>query len=179
METFELFARPWWVNLTVLVPFICFFAWKQRLSINKFTLFWLVILGVSFGFIEAIAVVYLRVISGSTVQTQVISSLPQRITNAEMIREFWTLILLLSLSFTAAKSWKERFAVFFFTFAVWDIVYYIGLKLIDNWPNSLFTQDVVFLLPIPWYSQIWFPVLVNSLLIIAVLLRNKEKGQGG
>jgi hypothetical protein len=70
---------------------------------------------------------------------------------------------------------KERWALFLWMFAFWDISYYAGLWLIIRWPPSLFTQDVLFLIPTPWMAPVWFPILVSLLAIAAVLLANRQQ----
>jgi hypothetical protein len=44
---------------------------------------------------------------------------------------------------------NERWALFLWMFAFWDIFYYLGHWLIIRWPPSVLTQDVLFLIPIP------------------------------
>lgn len=46
-------------------------------------------------------------------------------------------------------------------------IYYVGLSLIIRWPPSLLAQDLLFLIPIPWIAQVWFPVLVSLLAVAA------------
>ena len=40
-------------------------------------------------------------------------------------------------------------------FGIWDIFYYVFLKIIYDWPKSLFDWDILFLIPLPW----WGPVI--------------------
>ncbi len=90
------------------------------------------------GMLEAIVVVYLRRIfypSGFKFPLEII---PGSILQVEILRESCTLVMLVSISLIAGKNKLQSFAYFLFCFAVWDIVYYIGLKLILNWPASLF-----------------------------------------
>jgi hypothetical protein len=39
-----------------------------------------------------------------------------------------------------------------------------------RWPLSLKDPDVLFLIPVPWFSPVWFPLLVSGLAVAAVLL---------
>ncbi len=59
-------------------------------------------------------------------------------------------------------------------FAFWDIFYYIGLWGAIRWPPSLFTPDILFLIPVPWLSQVWFPVLASVFSACAVVLGRKK-----
>ena len=67
----------------------------------------------------------------------------------------------------------ERFAYFLYIFAVWDIFYYVFLKITVNWPSSILTWDVLFLIPIPWTSPVLFPVLSSvTMIAISIFLYN-------
>jgi len=86
------------------------------------------------------------------------------------------MIMLLSVALLAADSLRERCAVFLWAFAIWDIFYYAGLWATVRWPSSLLTPDVLFLIPVPWVAQVWFPLLVSALTMIAVVFaRNTEE----
>lgn len=178
-EGFQLFAEPWWVNLLIAVPFL---AWwlsrKDGLSITKKTLLIALVFGAAFGFVEASVVVYLRAAIGLSAniyqQAQVLANLPQNLVIVEIFREAATMLMLLSVAFLAAKGRRERWALFLWTFAVWDIFYYMGLFATIRWPSSLFSPDVLFLIPVPWLAQVWFPLLVSALTIGAVLLSAKD-----
>ena len=87
----------------------------------------------------------------------------------EKLREAATLIMLVTVSFLAASRARERWALFLWCFAIWDLIYYLGLRLLIHWPNSLLTMDVLFLIPVPWFAQIWFPVAISASTLIAVL----------
>jgi hypothetical protein len=60
---------------------------------------------------------------------------------------------------------------------VWDVFYYVVLKVLLGWPESLATWDVLFLIPVPWIGPVWAPVVV-SVALIAVgthLFRTAER----
>ena len=192
MNEFQLFAQPWWVNLLLGVPFIALYLWKKEgLTISKWTLVVSGLFGVAFGFVEASVVIYLRAAVGllpghggtlSDVarlsadiyqQAQILSELPRSLLAVEFFRETATMIMLLSVALVAVKYLRERWAIFLWTFAIWDIFYYVGLWATVRWPSSLLTPDVLFLIPVPWFSQVWFPVLVSTLTMIAVIIARK------
>ena len=50
-------------------------------------------------------------------------------------------------------------------FGVWDITFYAFLKLLVDWPASLGTWDILFLLPVPWVGPVVAPVLVSVAMI--------------
>ncbi|MEK9178685.1 MAG: hypothetical protein AAB801_02805 [Patescibacteria group bacterium] len=193
MESFELLATPFWVNLLILVPLVLFWYWrKNKLSISRNTLFKTVMFGIAFGFIEAAVVVYLRAALGflpgfeGTItdvwreaksfyynQQLVAEELPISLLTVEFFREAFTMVMILSVAFIAAVKLKERFALFVWMFAFWDIFYYVFLWATVRWPTSLFTPDLLFLIPVPWMSQVWFPILISALTILAVFLNSK------
>jgi membrane protein implicated in regulation of membrane protease activity len=66
-------------------------------------------------------------------------------------------------------------------FAIWDIFYYIFLWLLIGWPESFFTWDILFLLPVTWVGPVLAPV-INSLTMIVLaglilLADRKTSGQ--
>src|SRR5216684_3257838 len=187
--TVELVAQPWWVNLIVLIPPLAWFSWRR--GGVPITVRQLVISGLfaaSFGFLEAVVVVYLRAAAGLLpgyqgtlsdvirmsgrfyVQSQVISQFPKSLLTLEVLREAATILMLLSVAFLTSTKSRARVAVFLWTFAIWDIVYYAALWATVRWPLSLRDADVLFLIPVPWLSPVWFPILVSALAVAAVLL---------
>lgn len=187
--TIGLVAHPSWVNLIALVPPLAWFSWRR--GGVPVTVRQLVISGVfaaSFGFLEGVVVVYLRAAVGllpgyqgtlSDVirmsggfyqQSQAVSQFPKSLLTLEVLREAATILMLLTVALlTSAKS-RARAAVFLWTFAIWDIVYYAALWATVRWPHSLNDPDVLFLIPAPWLAPVWFPILVSALAIAAVLL---------
>jgi hypothetical protein len=168
-------ASPWWVNLAPLVPIVSFLAWRRaglRLSWPRLT--YAAVFGAAFGVDEAVVVVYLRGAVGLLLPAadpdEVLARLPELFGQAEVVREASTVLILVAASLLAIRSIRERWAIFLWMFAFWDIFYYAGLWLIIGWPPSLFTPDVLFLIPTPWVAQVWFPVLVSLLTVAAVLL---------
>lgn len=136
----------------------------------KKILLWVLIFSIAMGFLEAIVVVYLRDIyypSGFKFPLMII---PDETLRIEILREFCTLLMLISIAFIAGKNKMEVFSYFLFSFAVWDLAYYTGLKLILNWPSSFFTWDILFLIPIPWIGPVLAPIISSISMIILSLL---------
>ena len=63
-----------------------------------------------------------------------------------------------------------RVAAFAIAFGLWDISFYAGLKLMIGWPQSLFTWDILFLIPLPWWGPVLAPISIALLLIVFGLL---------
>jgi len=83
--------------------------------------------------------------------------------------------MLISVAAIAARELRERVALFLWAFALWDIFYYVGLWAMVRWPSSLLTPDVLFLIPVPWFSQVWFPILISALTMAAVVITRRNK----
>jgi hypothetical protein len=141
----------------------------DKLSGRLRQLLWLLLAGGAFGFIEAAVVVYLRELAypeGFTFPLREISTLLLR---TELLRELATLTLLLALARATRRRALPRFAVFALSFGVWDLAYYLFLKLLLGWPAGLLDWDILFLIPAPWVSPVLAPVLVSLALIACAL----------
>jgi hypothetical protein len=84
----------------------------------------------------------------------------------ELPREIATLVMLFAVGVLAGRTWRMRIAYAATAFGVWDIFYYVFLKIICGWPHSLLDWDVLFLLPLPWWGPVLAPVLISLLLIL-------------
>jgi hypothetical protein len=84
---------------------------------------------------------------------------------AELVREAATLIMLLMVGILAGRTWRSRFGYFAIAFGVWDIFYYIFLKVLCGWPHSILDWDILFLLPLPWWGPVLAPVSIALLMI--------------
>src|SRR6266550_5477800 len=84
---------------------------------------------------------------------------------AELVREAATLIMLLMVGILAGRTWRSRLGYFAVAFGVWDILYYIFLKLLCGWPHSVLDWDILFLLPLPWWGPVLAPVSIALLMI--------------
>jgi hypothetical protein len=84
----------------------------------------------------------------------------------ELIREFATMVMLLMVAALAGQNWRSRWGYFAIAFGVWDVFYYVFLKIICGWPHSLLDWDILFLLPLPWWGPVLAPVMISLLLIV-------------
>lgn len=130
-------------------------------------LLWLTLFSCAFGYIEAAVVVYLRELYYPEGFRFPLIELDTRIVLTEVIREFGTILLLLSVALLAVKGKLRRFAAFAYCFGVWDLVYYVVLYAILDWPSSLFEWDILFLIPQPWTGPVLAPIVVAVGLVIA------------
>ncbi|NPV12600.1 MAG: hypothetical protein HPY57_12510 [Ignavibacteria bacterium] len=128
------------------------------------------IFGVSFGFLEAIVVVYLRAIYYPDGFRFPLTFLDPQMLRIEIVREFCTIIMLTTIGWILGKTKGERFSFFIFTFGVWDIFYYVALKLFLNWPQTILEWDVLFLIPITWIGPVLAPVICSIGMIMIALI---------
>jgi hypothetical protein len=84
---------------------------------------------------------------------------------AEVVRELATLIMLLTVGCLAGRNARTRLGYTLVTFGVWDIFYYVFLKLLTPWPRSLLDWDVLFLVPLPWWGPVIAPISIALLMI--------------
>ncbi len=158
------------------------------------TILKIITFAVSFAFVESAVVVYLRHLLESQVtidtkevlflipgiaflepQTAIKIITDSAILNVERIREAATLVMLGAVAVLAAKSFKEQIAYFFLAFGVWDIFYYVFLKLTIGWPQSITDLDTFFLLPTPWIGPVFVPILISSFLVVSSLFYLKRR----
>lgn len=83
----------------------------------------------------------------------------------ELVREAATMVMLLTVGALAGRNWRARLGYSAIAFGVWDIFYYVFLKMICGWPHSLGDWDILFLLPLPWWGPVWAPVAIALLMI--------------
>ena len=85
----------------------------------------------------------------------------------EVGREAATLVMLAAAGLAIAGNFRQWLAGFMISFGVWDIFYYVFLRVLLGWPKSLATWDLLFLMPVPWASPVVAPVLVSLSMIAA------------
>ena len=120
---------------------------------------------IAMGYIEAAVVVYLRDLYYPGGFRFPLASFPEAMAPVEIARETATLVMLGAVGTLAGKRFWERFGWFIIAFGVWDIAYYGWLKVLLDWPASLFEPDILFLIPSSWVGPVIAPVLVSVLMI--------------
>jgi len=131
------------------------------------------------GFLEAAVVVYLRLHFYPGGFSFPLAIIPEDVLLVEVAREAATIIMLAAVGWLAGGRFLLRFSYFCFAFGVWDIGYYLFLKITLDWPASLLTDDILFLIPLPWVGPVLAPVLVSLCLVAAalVVLRRESMGE--
>jgi hypothetical protein len=152
----------------------------------KKTVLALLLFGTAFGYLEAAVVSYLRFLH-EPVRLRFYPALPpgdlfplltreeaaaadpqqRRIFRIETGREAATIVMLAGVAIAIAGDLSQWAAAFVVAFGVWDITFYLFLKVLLDWPASLFTWDILFILPVPWASPVLAPVLVSAAMIVS------------
>ncbi len=146
----------------------------------------LVIFGTAFGYLEAAVVSYLRLLheparqrfypgrpSGDlfpllTLDQLRASGVEQQQTLAiEIGREAATIVMLAAIALAVSANAGQWAAAFVIAFGTWDAAFYLFLKLLLGWPASLFTWDILFLIPVPWAGPVLAPLLVSAVMVAA------------
>jgi hypothetical protein len=135
---------------------------------------WLTLFSIAMAFLETSVVIYLRKLYYPDGFNFPLKIMDKDIMIVEIFREFATLIMLLGAGFIAGRNRTEKFGLFLYSFAVWDIFYYIFLKITLNWPSSFLTWDILFLIPTTWVGPVIAPVLVSMIMIIFAILISKS-----
>lgn len=133
----------------------------------------LAVFGVAMAHLEGVVVVYLRKALGmidSESNKESLEKIAPSYLKIEMTREAATIIMLVVIACLVGNSWPEKGIFFLWTFAFWDLFYYLSLYILIKWPPTLKTIDVLFLIPKPWIAPVWFPIGVSSLTIIVIAL---------
>jgi len=138
------------------------------MRVKKF--WWVGLFAIAMAYMESTVVVYLRRIYGISNLLLDIPSFDPVIAPIEIGRELATLVMLMAVGWSVGKSLQSRISFTFFTFGIWDIFYYIWLRVFIGWPNSLFETDLLFLIPLPWWGPIIAPVLIACLMVVGGIL---------
>jgi hypothetical protein len=157
----------------------------------------LVCFGISFGYVEAAVVAYLRA-SYEPLHQRFYPDSPApdlfpilRLDQLdvagpeyrgrlyiELGREAATLVMLAAIALAVARSLREWWAAFMLAFGVWDIFFYLFLQIQIGWPSSLFAWDLLFLLPVPWSGPVLAPLSVALLMVFAGMVTYWRESTG-
>lgn len=143
------------------------------------TFIWITIFSIAMGYMESAVVVYLRQLfypEGFAFPLQPIDELTAM---TEIFREAATIIMLIGIGAIAGRTNIERFAWFIYCFAIWDIFYYVFLKVLIGWPESFLTWDILFLIPVTWVGPVITPIIVSlTMIVLAMVIVIPERLRG-
>lgn len=130
---------------------------------------WIVVVAfaIAMACVESATVFYLRVLV-DRVEPYQVNPLPidNTLGNVELWREAATLVMLAAVGMLAGRTWRRRAGYAAIAFGTWDIFYYIFLRLMAPWPQSLLDWDILFLLPLPWWGPVLAPTSIAMLMTV-------------
>jgi hypothetical protein len=135
------------------------------------------VFAIAMAWLESATVFYIRTLV-DRVEPYQASPLPLHgaLGNVELVREAATLVMLVAVGWLAGRSWKERAGYAAIAFGVWDVFYYVFLRVISGWPHTLFDWDIQFLLPLPWWGPVIAPMAIAVLMLAwGTLLTQSEQ----
>ncbi|MEO5572729.1 MAG: hypothetical protein ABIT08_07060 [Bacteroidia bacterium] len=140
------------------------------------TFLWLTLFSIAMGYMESAIVVYLRKIYYPDGFNFPLTPIEAKIGLTEILREAATLLMLLTIGIVAGKTKLQRFTFFIFCFGIWDIFYYVFLKVLLDWPRNIFDWDILFLIPVPWVGPVIAPCILSlTMIVIAILFTSYER----
>jgi hypothetical protein len=148
-------------------------------SLQSKSLKWVALFAAAMAYVEAAAVVYLRRILGVTDLIRDMAPFDPQIARVEVGRELATLIMITALGWALGRSWQARWAFACYAFGLWDIFYYVWLRVLLRWPGSFLDPDVLFLIPLPWWGPVLSPVLIALLAVIGGAMAARIDDRGG
>ncbi len=135
---------------------------------------------IAMGFLESAVVIYMRELLYPGGFAFPLATIEGRLALTEVLRELATLMMLAGAGILAGRNVPERFAWFLYSFAVWDLFYYVFLRLLTGWPSSLLTWDILFLIPVTWTGPVIAPVILSLTMIafaVIILRTSLETGR--
>jgi hypothetical protein len=145
----------------------------------KWKIFLVIVFGVAFAFVESSVVTYLRALYYPEGFSFPLRLLGNQHVVVELVREFSTIVMLVTIGLLAGTTRWQKFSYFMVAFGVWDIFYYVWLKVILNWPVTLFDWDILFLIPLPWIGPVIAPIAISILMGIAGIMVIRFEDRGG
>jgi hypothetical protein len=141
-------------------------------------LFWVCLFGITFAFVESTIVVYLRALYYPEGLTFPLTMINPKHLVVELVRELATIIMLIAVGVIAGGKRWEKFGYTLVAFGIWDIFYYVWLKVTLDWPRTLTDWDVLFLIPVPWLGPVIAPVVLALFFVLcgALMVIRSAKG---
>ena len=126
-----------------------------------------IVFAIAMAWVESASVLYIRMLV-DRIEPYQANPLPINgaLGNVELWREAATLVMIATLGMLAGRTWRHRAGYAALAFGVWDIFYYVFLRLMTGWPRTLLDWDILFLLPLPWWGPVLAPVSIALVMIL-------------
>jgi hypothetical protein len=126
---------------------------------------WLSLFAAAMALTEAVVVIHLRALyyPDTPLALFPLRLLSESDLGLELAREAATLVMLLAVAVLAEQGLIRRFAAFLYLFGLWDLFYYLWLRVFLGWPARWDEWDVLFLIPWPWLGPWLAPAAIAVL----------------
>jgi hypothetical protein len=125
----------------------------------------IILFAAAFGYVEAAVVVYLRALYYPGGFQFPLRIFEPGLLFVELFREAATLVMLGAVAVLSGRTHWDRFGAFLVAFGVWDITFYLWLRVATGWPATLLEWDILFLLPLPWIGPVLAPSLIAAIMV--------------
>jgi hypothetical protein len=145
---------------------------------------WAIVLtfAIAMAWVESASVFYIRALV-DRIEPYQANPLPidDALGYVELWREASTLVMIATLGMLAGRTWQHRAGYAALAFGVWDIFYYVFLRVMSGWPRTLLDWDILFLLPLPWWGPVLAPVSIATLMIVwgTLATQSRDGATGG
>ena len=127
---------------------------------------WVSVYAIAMAFLEAAVVAYIRALIQVTADHVDLGPYLAM----EVGREAATIVMLVTVGWIAGRRRLERWAYGLFAFGLWDVFYYLWLKVLLAWPTTLLDWDILFLIPLRWWGPVLSPMLIAALICVSAVL---------
>jgi len=135
---------------------------RRKKRDRSIRLLFIFLFALTMAYFEASVVVYLRIIAYPSGFSFPLEPVPAFVVGTEIGREAASLIMIFTVAMMSGRNRRERFGCFLFIFGIWDMFYYLILRVLIGWPETLLTWDVIFLIPVVWSGPVLAPVIVAA-----------------
>ena len=137
----------------------------------------LTLFAVAMALVEAACVVTLKRLYFPEGWTAPFHPIPEPGLRLEQWREAATLVMIAAVASLGRPPLRIALARGLWIFGLWDLFYYVFLRLWTGFPSSLADLDLVFLVPRPWIAPVWSACL--AALACAASARALSRKRGG
>lgn len=137
----------------------------------------LTLFAVAMAFVEAACVVTLKKLYFPEGWAPPFHPIPESGLRLEQVREVATLVMIgavASMGKPPLRTWLSRGL---WVFGLWDLFYYVFLRLWTGFPGSLLDVDLVFLVPRPWIAPVWSACLVSIFCAVGAQVLARKGGR--
>ena len=94
----------------------------------------------------------------------------------EQWREAATLVMIAAVASLGRPPFRIALARGLWIFGLWDLFYYVFLRLWTGFPSSLADMDLVFLVPRPWIAPVWSACLAALACAASAQALSRKRG---